>query len=644
MSKHRFIASAAGISREMSPLGTNGAKLRREREGENIFYRWKFAGTLTFAKEDFHWLRALEIGGYRCEAVTITVELECAGVWRELGRFSYSLTDAKVDLKACLIELSTSVPADAYKTVFDGYGKEYNVLEVPASAANNVTAKFDFDADFEFLRIDNKQFNAEQVEEFDTWASFLETSYWIEGTLFKAGLRSPLQVLYRLVKFAPYTNGAPTDLSGDGWQIIQDRIFQNGQLAAYYAKKPDLYSFRPYQYTRKGDFDKYPDLIQIPCGEAYDQEKYIAVTGTGGAFNAECGTCLNIRTDANDNRCRQLLWEFGKFTFNRNRQLLDALYFLIQKSCPQVLPATPAALSVFFTTDINYSTQQENVVKDLLLAAKSDIIGYNSSEGATKAMLSLSKLLTELRHQFQVYWFLDGAGKFRLEHYAFFEQAGVVDFTTVERARWMNASYTYDKPNMPQFERLRFASSFGIDFELGEIEYEGACVNTQEGQNTKESSVSLFDNDLENLLVQGESLNRTGFVLIAHRQGLVVSEFGEVSDQLIVNGHLAAANLVKHYWQHGRVKLTGLVNQKPANFISAIPIVKQEPFTVQKCCELEVYAFSAFMTSLSSIGKLDYEEYELKNSARKFSILHPADESQGNLPRAFDDSFGEEFG
>jgi hypothetical protein len=649
MKKYQFIAYGAGTSREMNPSGTDNLKIRREREGENIFYRLKLNGELTFSGEDFAWLRMLETGGFRCDKVGFRISKLCAGVPQEAIFVYFSLTDGKVDLKKCSTRFSTSTPGDLYQCVLDGYGKEYNVLTVPINTSFTPKVKLDFDADFEFQKIIMGQLeDTGYITDADTWASFLETAYWIPGNLFNKGARSDTQIIFRLIKEAPYVSGAPADLSGDGWKIVDDAINKNGKVYAKYAKKPDLYNFKPYVYGTINDFSKYPDLIQLDCGAPFDTSRYIEVTGPKNAQEPSGGCfpgCIEMRTFIKDERCIRLIWDFGAFNLKRNRRLIDVIHYLVQQTCPSVAQTNADDISEFFTDQINYATGESNVLKDILISAKSDIIGYSSSEPASKAMISLKAIQDELKAQFQVYWFLDASGKYRLEHYSYFDQAGSFDMTVDKWKRWMNKAYEYDKPNMPRYERLKFSESFNDDFGTGEIEYLGNCVNRLEGQDSKEVTVSKFDNDLENLILSAESLNREGFTLLVHAGGQVPSEPGDITGNELVNGHLAASNLVKHYYQHGRVLSSGLVNGIGTKFKSTIRVVKQDPINLPECCDITIDPFESFITSLSKFGGLGYTEFSLKNSVLAVATLHNIEDVLSVLPdRSFDDSFSDSFG
>jgi hypothetical protein len=644
-----FTAYAAGQSRIMNPSGTDNVKIKREREGENIFYRKKLAGELTFTGSDFLWLRALQISGHLCDKIGFRIESYCAGQPKEEIYVYYSLTDGKWDLKKCSVKFGTSVPGDRYQCVLDGYGKDYNALNVPVNAAYALKAKLDFLGDFEFQKIIMGQLeDTGRIDDADTWLSFLETAYWIDGNVFHKGARSDTQIIFRLVKTEAYQNGFPVDLSNEGWRIVADNINKNGLIYAKYAKKPDLYNFKPYVYGTQGDFGKYPELIQLDCGQPFDTKRYIEVTGSGGAQEPSGGCfpgCIEMRTFIRDERCIRLIWEFGAFTFNRNRLLLDVVHYLVQQSCPSVAQQQASDISEFFTDPINYATGLTNTLQNILIAAKSDIIGYNSTEKATKAMISLKNLQDELKAQFQVYWFLDATGKYRMEHFSYFDSVGIIDLTVPKWERWQNKKFEYDKLNMPRYERLKFSEAFNDDFQQGEIEYFGNCVNSLEGQDTKEITVSKFDNDLENLIVSAESLNREGFILLVHANGEVLKEAGEYSGADQINGHLAASNLMRHYYQHGRVLPSGNVNGKPTQFKSTIKPVKQDAIVLPTCCDAEVDPFATFVTLLSHNGGLLSTELNLKTGTLSVATLHPIDDVAAVLPdRSFDDSFEESFG
>lgn len=623
----RYKISYQGGFRYMDPLNANGTKIKTEKEGENVFFRSKLSGSLKFIKEDFGVLLSLELSGGRCTELLLDVDRFCGGAYVPFWKGTFSLNEVKWNLSKCEAQVQAR-PNDAYRKVIDYYSKEFNVLELPAT--DTVAAKLDLDQQFAFLSLPN----AEEVgnyEHSDTWALFLQMNYWIDGNLTHKGKYNTTAIFFRTTTTRPFINGAPPELSG--WTIIDEN--QDTQVATY-AKKPDIYNFQPYRYDSKAAFNHYQDLYQIPCGGDYDEENWLLIPD-----------CLNIRKKITEDRNMQIVWRFGSFQFNRNRKLLDVVKFLLSKTAPEVEPAAASEISEFFTLDTNYATGETNKVKNILIAQKSDIISSNSSEAAKKGMISLKNLLDDLRAIFQVYWFLDAEGKFRLEHISYFEDLETVDFTEEKYKHNLEGklAYEYETSKMPRFEKLIFSDAENEDFREGIIEYVSSCVNYQEGQDKKETTISRISTDIENLIISGNSGSREGFVLISHdNAGKVLKEIGDISGTETINAHLSAANVMRNYWLHNRVLFSGIMNGKVTEFLSVVKTKKQVPFTVPLNCELEINPFFTYITNLGNKGSLFSSEIDFKSNSITLEIIHETTGSGiADLLRQFDDSFDLSF-
>jgi hypothetical protein len=632
-----YLQPGSKPQRQIKPLGVADLKIKGGHESSNIFFRRKLSGKCILTGDDFEYLLDVENSGERCSSNYLVIKRNCGGGLVEHWRGVFSLTDCKWNLDKKQVEL-TIEPDDAYKAVLDNYSKQYNVLEVPATLT--IKTQIDFKVIFQFKIIEADTLNDEQDS--DTWGIFLKMRHWIDGDVFHKGVRQTDDVIFRLRKEAPFVNGQPADI-GDGWKLIDvDKTRQVGK----YAKAPDLYNFKPYEYGTKQDWYKYPDLIQIPCNQPYDTTKYIEVTGLNGVNSAESATgCFNMRANIGDDRFVRILWEFGTFTFSRNRRLVDVLSFLAGKMPGNIKPVTPEAVSQFLSAQTNYVTGTRNPLVDLAFAQKSDITSYSSSEVATKGMLSLKELFDELRSTFQLYWFLDTNGKLRLEHFSYFQRQGTFNLVRPEWARYLvnTRAYEYTKDKMPRYQRLTFGFAFGDDFLSSEIEYKSDCVNKLEGQDTEETSVTKFTTDLTGLLTSAGS-DRNGFVLMVHRDGSVLKEQGAITGALLPNAHLAAANLQANYYQHGRVLMSGLRNDVPVTFKSINKNRKQVALRVPACCEV-VDPFARYISTLTDNGELDNWTEEMHTNIVEFVLMHDAPEAGSiALGRSFDDSFDNSFG
>lgn len=619
----RFKLTLLGVERLASPLNTAGVKIKSEKEGANVFFRTKLSGSLRFIETDYDALNSLEQSSERCADVFFTVERYCGGVYTPFWQGVFSLNEVKWNHSRCEAVVQPR-PNDAYRKIIDFYTKEFNVLDLPATDA--VTAKIDLNEQFEFISTSNEGAIADN-EDADTWLLFLKMNYWIDGNLTNKGRRNETCVWFRTVTTRPFFNGIAPELNG--WTLINEN--QSTKVAKY-AKKPAIYNFTAYQYGSKGAFNHYQDLKQINCGAPFDGANWILIP-----------ECLNIREKIVDDRPRQLIWRFGAFTFNRNRRLLDVLSFLVGKVSPDVAPVA----SEFFTDPVNYATGMPNKVRNLLIAQKSDIISSRSSEAAKKGMLSLKNILDDLRMMFNVYWFLDAEGKIRLEHISYFESIGSEDFTVPKYAKHLEGknAYEYQTDKMPRFEKLIFSDAANEDFQEGLIEYASSCVNYQEGQDTSEQTVSRISTDIENIIVSGDEGSREGFVLISHDgSGNIYSESGDITGVSRINGHLSAANLMRNYWLHNRVLISGLLNGRATNFRSVIKTKKQDSFSVPLCCALEINPFFKYITNVGSNGSLLTSEIDFKTQQVTLEIIHETGGSGlAQIARQFDDSFDDSF-
>ena len=625
---YRHLLRTATTVTELKPFGTDKINIRSEPEGENIFHRRKLSGSYLLTGDDFHTLAALEKSPNRCEELYLDMERLCSGGYVPEWQGVFSLNEVKWNFSKCQATI-TPRPNDAYRQIVDNYSKEHNVLQVPVS--DSVSAKLDFDGQFEFLAIETG--TQQDLEDPNTWAVFLEIRHWIQGNLTHKGHREKVDVLFRLVTYRNINALGEAD-NLNGWDVVD----QEGNQVKY-AKVPDLYNFKPYVWGSDEDFNKYPELKQIPCNAPYDAERYIQATDR----------CLNIRLKITQDRWMNIIWEFGKFYFNRNRKLLNVLQFLIQQVSPIAAPLQASELSEFFTSEINYVTEQPNKLINLLIAQRSDILSWNSSEVSTKGMLSLKSLLEDLRIMFDVHWFLNASGKFQIEHRAYFEATGTVDLKLPKYALYVAGknAYEYMTEKMPRYQRLVFSNFLNEDFERATIEYSGACVTYTEGQDTDEKTVSRFTTDIEHLLTASGS-DKNGFVLMVQENGEIAKEAGALSGQILVNGHLAATNLIENYWTYGRILYRGEVNNKSKVFKSILKLKKQVDLTVPACCGEEFGAFAEYITEVGSNGQLLGCEFNLKSQEITLSLAFSNEEAINNpkVPndaRSFNDDFNEAF-
>ncbi|WP_187260735.1 hypothetical protein [Pontibacter beigongshangensis] len=630
--RHRYFLTIAAERLEVFPYEAHKLKLVTAREKDQIFYRTKLTGEAVFVKSDFDLLLAVEQSAERCLEIGFEIEKKCSGVWEVVWKGYFSCNDVKWDLSKCDASV-TPLPDDEYRSILENYSKEYNVL--PGTTPVSASVKLDLEADFEFLFTN---YDEQPVQDAGTWAEFIHMNYWVDPS-FLGGDHFNGKIWFRMLRRLRRENGVPVDLSGGGWSIVAEYPETD---EAKYAKAPDLYQFKPFDWNSKGNFTRYPELLQIDCGAAYDTSRYINVTALLQGVNLQNG-CLNMFRKMNEDRYVQILWDFGTLTYSRNRAFTDIVRRLVELTAtPDLLPASDVALSRFFNDELNYVTEAPNSLRGMHVASLSDVVGYNSSEPATKADWSLKKLLDTLRSMFRVYWDIE-QGKIRLEHESFYQLQGEKDLTVHEKHLRGTKSYEYVKEDMPRFQRLLFSNAFNQDFEKGEIEYGGVCVTKDEGKDTDETTITEVTTDLEYLITSGGNTGQKGFVFMLISEGQVLKERGDLSGLFYPNAGLSAANLVKNYYTHNRVLENGAVNRIIRIFKSVKKTRKQATLTVPVCCE-KINPFARFISTLSANAELESMSYNLITGDAELVLLHDTTGTGHiNLGRQFDDSFDDSF-
>jgi hypothetical protein len=649
---------------------------------DNAYYFREKLRQLSFSGDDYRLLYGVENSADRCDTLHILLEARAyAGgpvgyQWR--GTFTCSEVDWNPD--QCIATV-TPTPADGYQELFEEWDRPVNLLDMPAFATDSLRtvkaqlAELPQGQSLEFKRIDvNEQ--ADTIGT-DGWAQFLTNTSFIGN-----GLREHHLLVFRYVlkdvpmKQGPSGDYEPRDLSGSGWQFYT-RNDAVSPPTADYVKAPEISGFKPYTigtfndwwHTEGGRRPKYGDtLLLLNCGQkpsdvGFANQGYIEVTGTGGAFNQECGTCLNLRRNLRNDNCKSLWWKFGQFSFSRCFPLLDGLYYLLQQTAPDLLPPTSSDLSSFYhhpTNPVTGATGAANELPTLLLSAGSDVKRYGSSEPATRLLVSLKDFVADLCTLHDLGYYIDPVtGWFQLEHRSFFEaqQNGLtLDFTRTSTEPYAEEAtvpraYSYLSDQLPRYEQLQVSGAVteefdrGVSFTLGEIEYSGACVNAREGQNTASRSASRLTGDVAGLVLSGDALPDSAIAVLA------VNADGSLRDG---NRALAASELLRVYHRYGRVRPTGIVRAStteegsPTAFNSVRRVREQAAISAELCTATYCTPYTVVRTPLSLDGRLAKADMNLVTGIVSLTVRHPAPESDQPAPllrgRQFNNSFDQSAG
>lgn len=246
-------------------------------------------------------------------------------------------------------------------------------------------------------------------------------------------------------------------------------------------------------------------------------------------------------------------------------------------------------------------------------------------EQAVKGIIKLKDLLLWIRDTFNVYFYIDSAGDFRMEHRRYFDNGLSYSYTHVielDLRTVLNkmSKYQYAKPTLARFEKLDLQFSNFPDWVDAGIEYTQLSIL---GNETKTVSaewgtdiVSMYDGR-EDLPKQGWVLLNTNLVGAFYQ---VINTIGAITGNPIQNGRFSQANLMRDLWGWGRLLPTGNVNGVATTFDSILKLKQQKEVSFPQCCN-DIDYNGLIRTDLGD-GIIDSATYESKSGTLKANIIY----------------------
>lgn len=321
--------------------------------------------------------------------------------------------------------------------------------------------------------------------------------------------------------------------------------------------------------------------------------------------------------------------------YTRNRSFKEVIEYVIDElGCDinavvsDFFEWNPPGDTPGYVPGYNYVTGVPNMLTNITIAQKSDIISYTSSNAATKGMITLDKLEKIWAWKFNAYWFIDAFGRFRIEHISWFNRTVAYNANAAPHAIWNTAKnkYTYNKEKMPRFEVFKDSEMMLTDFVGTPIFYDSICVNQDSASNSKDRFLDFVTTDLYALYLDPAAANKVGFVLIANDKFgstyTVATEVGAISGNTIANGHLAWANLHVAYHTYNRVLITGFMNNVLTTFDSAKPTKKQKDVALKICCTDTFDPLTQLYRTQLGDGVMEEDEENMKTGIYKMTLNH----------------------
>lgn len=210
-----------------------------------------------------------------------------------------------------------------------------------------------------------------------------------------------------------------------------------------------------------------------------------------------------------------------------------------------------------------------NPLQYLHIMQKSD--ARETTNEATRGMLSFTQLMDILYGMFQVEWWIDD-DKLRIEHVAWKDINAVngLDLTKEYHKKYIEKknAFSYD-PDIPKSETWEFMEANGVDFIGLPIEYD----YPPDGE-MREYNLNSVTTDVIFIKASPGKISDDGWVIFQtyHVSGdeyNIGNEEGDITKVSGSNKHLSIANLHKRYWKHNRPLPQGIVNGKTVGFASS---------------------------------------------------------------------------
>ena len=562
----------------------------RQRDIENacIGYRRKLNTPLTFRGDDFDFFRGYERWSHRrCEELTIRREWKCGNRWRTLWEGTFSTSSGTWNLDRCEFTVKPE-PKDKYSCVVKALKKPINVLTIPAETVIFKPACLEFGAVITRLNFGGSC----------TWQGVYPSGVDTDPTFtlidtHSMDLFTQVKVYWREVAETDCESGSPVTPSGTGWTLLVNDCGGTG-TATFWRVPLITYDF-PVSSTsptacpqESNRVELWPGgtlpIISGGCGNTTLDEVYLCVPGY-----IQCGSVESI-------------------AYTRARLFEDAVNKILETvACDGAVTVrsdffewdAPGTVSGY-TPGTNYVTGGDNQVNRLAIIQRSDAIDPAATNPARIGDMTLGDVVDLFAKAFRVYWDIED-GYIRFEHIKHWNEAIGSDVITplIEPMEYRRVV-----SEVSARERLTFRDSFLDDFIGVDVEYDSACAS-QEENSVREYQVGQFMTDVYNVQLNGASLDKKGFVLLAtHVQGTntyVINDTGAYTNALVPNAPVSTANLMRDYWTWDRLLLTGNMNGEDVEFDDIQPTTEQKDVLMDMCCD--VLDFDVRRRVIPELGK-----------------------------------------
>ena len=250
-----------------------------------------------------------------------------------------------------------------------------------------------------------------------------------------------------------------------------------------------------------------------------------------------------------------------------------------------VLPTdAPSSISTFITANPNGNYVTETTDNELNTIIIGLLIKWFDTEDSPSFKLSFNDIMDQLRDMYQVYWFIDADGKFRIEHEKYFVKQ-VDDSTAISLSNYPTAEidakeFKYNKSRLAATETFSWMQSSNSDFVGRNIIYN----NFETTNNSLEYSISNVTTDIKYVLdnIDDASNSGLGIYQCNFLTGITGPDLyaisiatGAYTSNAISNAAFSWANLHEKYWSWSRMSENATINGVATTLASSLRFLEQ---------------------------------------------------------------------
>jgi hypothetical protein len=570
-------------TRQVYPANGSDLPITIEPEGGTCKgYRKKMTADIVLIKDDFTFLYGIYTGATldASNQVQFYIEKLTNGEYVEQYRGWFGLVDCRFNVSRCHVTFNTQT-VDEYTCVKNLLERDINVIDV--ASWNSI------------FNDDLTQFETTTVEFFDDYIPDTTLSGGVYTIPIDPSTGAPLWS-------PPNVQYIDTD-----YELVTARIIFKRLTPLLQRRFMGVYTYaREFGLTTGG----------VPSGTGWTFRGQVVVSNqtfnkytrkpTDGGWPLVFNQVGNVTITSYGNFIRATVSAY-RYGYGR---LLTAVFDTMLSPCDITFR------SDLFTLDNNYvlealgRTPTTNPLKNITIHAKSDIISPTAALPASIANISLGKLVDMLNAMFQVYWYIDEDGAFRLEHISHFNRVVGLDLIGNNEVKGLH-EFEWKIDELPWQERFTMLEAGNRDFVGLPIQYENALVNLR-----LETSLNAeVTTDIYYIQDNPGDINKSGFVLLVAESSSgewrVSKEIGILSGDLMANAHLCWANLQDVYWRHDRSTLQATMNGTVQTMETEKKTVTGVPLNI-KLCDLRTLNPDELIRTEIGDGELIRATYNMK--------------------------------